>query len=72
MSRRGTAGLPRRLARIENRLLPPPGCPTCRGWTGVVLEGDDGAHRPEQCPECDRVVPTTLVVRLEGIQIALI
>jgi hypothetical protein len=62
--------LPKRLTRIEGRLLPPPGCLICRGWTGVVLEGDDGAHRPEQCPECERIVPATLVVRIEGIAIA--
>jgi hypothetical protein len=62
--------LSKRLTRVEGQLLPLPGCETCRGWTGVVLEGDDGAHRPEQCPACARVVPATLVVRIEGIAIA--
>ena len=62
--------LSKRLARVENQLLPPPGCETCRGWTGVVLEGDDGPHRPEQCPACRRVVPATLIVRIEGVAIA--
>jgi hypothetical protein len=33
----------------------------------VVLEGEDGPHRPEQCPDCGRFVPATLVVRIEGI-----
>ena len=62
--------LPKRLTRIEGRLLPSPGCETCCGWTGVVLEGDDGMHRPEQCPECGRVVLATLVVRIAGVAIA--
>jgi hypothetical protein len=61
--------LPKRLARIEGRLLPPPGCATCRGWTGVVLEGDDGPHRPEACPECGRVVPARPVVQVVGVRI---
>ncbi len=62
--------LRKRLARVEGHLLPPPGCETCRGWTGVVLEGDDGPHRPEQCRACGRVVPATLVVRVEGVLMA--
>jgi hypothetical protein len=61
--------LPKRLARIEGRLLPSPGCPTCRGWTGVVLAGDDGPHRPEECPVCGRLVPATLVVQVVGVRI---
>jgi hypothetical protein len=61
--------LARRLARVERIVRPPPGCATCRGWTGVVLEGDDGTHRPERCPHCGRVVPATLVVRVEGVAI---
>jgi hypothetical protein len=64
--------LPRRLARIEGRLLPLPGCPTCQGWTGVVLAGEDGPHRPEFCPDCGRLAPATLVVQVVGIRIALI
>jgi hypothetical protein len=58
-----------RVARVERELRPTPGCATCRGWTGVVLEGEDGPHRPEQCPECGRIVPATLVVRVEGVAI---
>ena len=60
----------KRLTRIEGRLLPLTGCETCRGWTGVVLEGDDGVHRPETCPDCGRMVPATLTVRIEGVPIA--
>ena len=62
--------LSKRLARVEGRLLPLPGCETGRGWTGVVLEGDDGAHRPEQCRECGRIVPATLIVRIEDVAMA--
>ena len=62
--------LAKRLARVEKHLLPLPGCERCRGWTGVVLEGNDGAHRPHQCPGCGRVVPATLVVRIEGVALA--
>jgi hypothetical protein len=62
--------LSKRLARVEDHLLPLPGCETCRGWTGVILEGDDGVHRPEQCPACGRVVPATLIVHIEGVAIA--
>jgi hypothetical protein len=62
--------LSKRLTRVEGHLLPPPSCETCRGWTGVVLEGNDGPHRPEQCPACERVVPATLIVRIEGVAIA--
>jgi hypothetical protein len=60
------------LFRVEGILWIPVGCPTCRGWTGVVLEGDDGPHRPERCPGCGRVVPATVVVRIEGVRVALI
>ena len=59
-----------RLAWVEACVLPLPGCETCQGWTGVVPEGDDGAHRPEQCPACGRVVLATLIVRIEGVAIA--
>jgi hypothetical protein len=62
--------LSKRLARVEEHLLPRPGCKVCQGWTGVVLEGDDGPHRPEQCPACGRVVPATLIVRIEGVAMA--
>jgi hypothetical protein len=61
----------RRLDRLEPSFSVV-GCPTCRGWTGVVLEGDDGPHRSECCPECGRVVPATLVVQLVGVPIALL
>ncbi|MCC6421464.1 MAG: hypothetical protein IT429_24870 [Gemmataceae bacterium] len=64
--------LPKRLARVEGLLLPAPGCATCKGWTGVVLEGDDGPHRPERCPGCGRLVPATVVVWIVGVRIALI
>lgn len=63
---------PKRLARVESKVRPTPGCETCHGWTGVVLEGDDGPHRPERCPGCGRVVPATLVVRIEGVAITAI
>jgi hypothetical protein len=59
-----------RLARMERERRVAPGCETCRGWTWIVLEGEDGPHRPEQCPACGRVVPATLVVRVEGVAIA--
>lgn len=64
--------LGRRLARAEGVLRIPSGCATCRGWTGVVLEGDDGPHRPEQCPGCGRLVPAKVTVRIVGVRIALI
>jgi hypothetical protein len=59
----------KRLDRLEP-LVVIAGCPTCHGWTGVVLEGDDGWLRPECCPECGRVVPAAVVVHIAGIQIA--
>lgn len=62
--------LSKRLAWVEAHLLAPPGCATCRSWTGVVLAGEDGVHSPEQCPGCGRVVPATLVVRMEGVALA--
>jgi hypothetical protein len=61
-----------RLARVEAVLQAALGCGACRGWTGVVLEGDDGPHRPEACLGCGRAVPVTQVVRLEGVQLALL
>lgn len=64
--------LRRRVARIAPALQPEPGCETCRGWTWVVLEGEDGPHRPERCPDCGRCVPATVVVHLVGLPIALI
>jgi len=48
--------LDRRLGRLEERR--PVGCPTCRAWGGVLFVGDDGAVRPERCPECGRLVRT--------------
>jgi hypothetical protein len=65
-------GLRQRVARIEPALQPKTGCETCRGWTWVVLEGEDGPHRPERCPDCGRQVPSTVVVQLVGLSIALI
>jgi hypothetical protein len=62
-------GLHKRLDRLEPSFSVV-GCALCQGWTGVVLEGDDGWHRPDQCPECGRVVPVTLVVQLVGMSIA--
>jgi hypothetical protein len=64
-------GLQTRLDRLEPHFWVV-GCATCQRWTGVVLEGTDGAHRPEQCPECGRVVPATLVVQLVGVPIAML
>jgi hypothetical protein len=64
--------LGRRLARVEDVLRVSVGCPECRGWTGTVLEGDDGPHRPERCPECGRLVPATVTVRIVGVRVALI
>jgi hypothetical protein len=65
---------PRRgLHRRLDRLMPHfwiEGCTMCQGWTGVVLAGDDSWHRPEQCPDCGRVVPATLVVQLVGVPVA--
>ncbi len=62
-------GLHKRLDLLDP-IVRPAGCDTCRGWTGVVLEGDDGPHRPKQCPKCDRLVPATQVVRIVGVAIA--
>lgn len=62
--------LGKRLGKLEPRLLPPPGCGTCRGWTGVLLVGDDGPHRPDQCEGCGRAVPTKVTVRVIGVEIA--
>lgn len=59
-----------RLARLEPRLRPPPGCPACQGWTGVVLVGADGPHRPERCPGCGRAAPARTVVRVVGVRVA--
>jgi hypothetical protein len=59
-----------RLARVEEQFWPLSGCETCCGWTEVVLEGDDGPHRPEACPACGRVVLATLTVRIAGVAIA--
>lgn len=64
-------GLHKRLDQLEP-VVRPVGCPTCCGWTWVVLEGDDGAHRPEQCPDCGRLVPATIIVRIVGVAIAAI
>ena len=64
--------LARRLARVAPAVLPRPGCDSCHGWTWVVLEGDDGPHRLDECPDCGRYVSATLVVRIEGIAIAAI
>ncbi len=61
--------LGKRLAKLEPRLLPPLGCGTCRGWTGVLLVGDDGPHRPEDCPDCERAVPASLVRVYVGVNI---
>ena len=62
--------LGKRLVKLEPRLLPPPGCGECRGWTGVLLVGDDGPHRPGTCPGCGRAVPVKTVVRVVGVRIA--
>ena len=64
-------GLHKRLDRLEPSFAVV-GCALCQGWTGVVLEGDDGWHRPDQCPGCGRVVPAMLVVQLVGVRIALL
>lgn len=61
---------PKRLSLLERVLVPAPGCERCRGWTGVVLVGEDGAHRPTCCPGCGRYVPTTLEVRVVGVRVA--
>ncbi len=57
------------LRELEPRLLPPPGCGTCRGWTGVLLVGDDGPHRPDSCPVCGRTVPGRLVRVYGGVNL---
>lgn len=62
--------LSKRLARVEEHLLPRPGCETCCGWTGVVLQGDEGPHRSERCPDCGLLVLTTVVVRIVGVPVA--
>ncbi len=55
----------RRLDRLATRQ--PVGCTTCGGWTEVLLVGDDGPHRREQCPMCHRVVPVQVTVQLVGV-----
>lgn len=61
---------PKRLALLERVLVPAPGCDRCRGWTRVILVGEDGAHRPPCCSDCGRCVPTTLEVHVIGVRIA--
>ena len=55
--------------RIAAWLLPQPGCGACKGWTGVVLVGDDGPHRLGRCTGCRRVVATRATVRVVGVRI---
>lgn len=68
---RAGQALATRLDRLA-ALARPVGCEVCRGWSGVVLEGDDGPHRPERCAGCGRDVPFTLTVQIVGIRIAAI
>ena len=56
-----------RVTRMEQQR--PLGCATCRHWGPAIYEDDDGqGGRPEQCPDCGRVVPIRLVRRYVGIR----
>lgn len=47
----------------------PVGCATCRWWDGTVItDSVGGRSRPDQCPDCGRIVPPHLVIQLEGIR----
>ena len=60
--RSAVRGLGKRVAKVEAAAAPPPGCPTCAAWWGVVLGDDSGRRsRPEQCPDRGRVVPIELL-----------
>lgn len=58
--------LTKRLQQLEGQL--PVGCATCRWWDGTVVEDSfNGRSRPDQCPMCGRIVPTLLIVQIEGV-----
>ena len=63
--------LRRRVERLGRAYRAPPGCGTCRHWTGHVYVGLDGPMRPERCPDCGRAVPIAeriyIAVRLAGL-----
>ncbi len=59
-------GLGKRVQVLEART--PVGCMTCRWWHGTIVEDRfQGRSRPDQCPQCGRVVPPQLVIRLERV-----
>ena len=63
-------GLVRRVAKIGAAVGRPPGCPNCATWWGVVLGDDSGRRsRPEQCPDCGRVVPIDVLHLVVGVSI---
>jgi hypothetical protein len=44
------------------------GCTTCQWWDGTLIEDDTGAQsRPDQCPDCGKVVPVHCVLHLHGV-----
>ncbi len=58
-----------RVAKVEMAMRPPVGCPTCAGWLGVVGDDSGWRSRPEQCPECGRVVPIEVLHVVHGVSI---
>ncbi len=60
--------LRQRLTKAEAALRPPPRCPTCRQSDGDVVGDETGKRsRPEECPECGRVVPVQRLVIVVGL-----
>jgi hypothetical protein len=51
----------RRLQRLEERIRPPSGCPTCAGWIGVQScdTETDWCTSPRPCPTCGEIKPIT-------------
>ncbi len=60
-----------RLEKLEARM--PKGCSVCRTWHDLAFVDDEGwTHRPERCPECGRLVPISITVRIVGIDLDLV
>lgn len=63
--------LGKRVRALERPL--PVGCDTCRfwNWTIVMTIEEDGTEtgrsRPEQCPDCGRIVAVGQVLQLVGV-----
>lgn len=63
--------LTKRVAAMERPV--PVGCDTCRYWNRTIVvtvevDGTEtGRSRPDQCPECGRVVPVGHILQLVGV-----